>query len=135
MFESFKKTAPFVILFGMGSKYAHAVSNATCVAQGFLSKLNDAVFYPLIILLTGVALFMFLWGGFRFVLNAHNPSEREKGKSHMIYGIIGLLVMVSAASILAIAANTFDLSSDPSVGCGPYSGPSLEYLNSPPPAP
>lgn len=82
-------------------------SNATCVAQGFLDKLNTAVFFPLIILLTGVALFMFLWGGFLFVMNAHNPTARERGRKHMIYGVIGLLVMVSAAAILGIAANSF----------------------------
>lgn len=60
---------------------------------------------------------MFLWGGFQFILNAHNPTARETGKKHMIFGIIGLLVMVSAAAILAIAANTFGLSPDPSIGC------------------
>lgn len=89
--------------------YVYAASEATCVAQKFLSIINDAIFYPLITLLSGVALLVFLWGGFRFITNADNSTEREVGRSHMIYGIIGLLVMVSAMAILTIAANTFDL--------------------------
>ncbi len=89
-----------------------APSEATKAAQGFLDILNRQILYPLIILLSGVALLVFLWGGFQFIVNAHNPTERAKGRSHMIFGVIGLLVMVSAATILAIAANTFGLSSD-----------------------
>lgn len=98
--------------------YAYAqASKATCVAQSFLSKINDAVFYPLIILLLAVAFLVFLYGGFRFVSNANNPSEREVGKKHMIYGVIGILVMVSAYAILSIAANTFDLPVPGKEGC------------------
>lgn len=86
-----------------------AASQATCVAQGFLDKIYVAIFYPLVLLLTAVAFLMFLWGGFQFISNADNPSARETGRRHMLYGIIGLLVMVSALVILTIAANTFDL--------------------------
>ena len=117
-FASFKKWLLLAVLFLMNSSHVFAQpSNATCVAQGFLDRLNDAVFFPLIILLSGIALLMFLYGGLRFVLGANNPSMRENGQRHMIYGIIGLLVMVSAATILAIAANSFGLSADPGGAC------------------
>ena len=91
---------------------AYALTQAECVAQGFLDTLNDAVFYPLIIFLTALAFLVFLWGSFRFVLGAADSGARANGKRHMIYGIIGLLVMVSAGAILTIAANTFGLDSD-----------------------
>lgn len=90
----------------MGYVYA---SEATCVAQSFLAKLNEIIIYPLIMLLMAVALLMFLWGGFNFLRKAENSNDRETGKRHMIYGVLGLLVMTSAYAILSIAANTFGL--------------------------
>jgi hypothetical protein len=92
--------------------YAFAApSEATCVAQGFLGKINDAVLFPLIMLMMAIAFVYFLYGSFQFVVGADEPAARETGRKHMVYGIIGLLVMISAAGILAIAANTFGLDS------------------------
>lgn len=99
-------------------KFAYA-SEAACVAQDFLDKINDAVLFPAIALLAGIALLVFLWGGVQFIQNADDPSARQAGRGHMIYGIIGLLVMVSAFAILTIAANTFDLGiPDDEANCG-----------------
>ena len=97
--------------------YAYAQSAATCVAQGFLDRINTAVLFPLITLLTAIAFLFFLYGGFKFVMGANEPSEREKGRKHMLYGVIGLLVMVSAFAILSIAANTFGVSVEPGYLC------------------
>lgn len=78
-------------------------------ARGFVSAINDAILYPLISLMIGVALIVFMYGAFEFVRGADNDSEREKGKQHLLWGTVGLLVMVSAMAILSIAANTFNL--------------------------
>lgn len=87
----------------------YAASRATCAAQGFLDILNNAILYPLIYLLMGVALLMFLYGCFEYIKNSDNPSARTVGQRHIIFGLLGLLVMVSALAILTIAANTFGL--------------------------
>ena len=42
-------------------------------------------------------------------MNDSNGQAREEGKKHIMYGIIGLVVMVSAYTLLTIAANTFGL--------------------------
>jgi high-affinity Fe2+/Pb2+ permease len=60
-------------------------------------------------LMMSVALFVFVWGGYQFIANAASSEAQEKGKQHMLYGIIGLLVMVSAYAILRIAAGTFGI--------------------------
>jgi len=86
-------------------------SQATIAAKGFLDKINDFVLYPLIIFLTALALLLFLYGAMMFVINANNPAKRTEGKKHMIFGIIGLLVMTSAYTILLIAANTVGIPS------------------------
>lgn len=90
---------------------AYASSHtAACVAQGFLQLLNQTILYPLITLLLAVAFLWFLYGGALYIFNAAESGERDKGRKHMLYGVIGLLVMTSAFAILAIAANTFGVS-------------------------
>lgn len=76
-------------------------------AAGLVEQIQNIILFPLISLLLGVALLLFLWGAFRFVSNADDEGERTTGKRHMLFGIIGMLIMVSALSILRIAAGTF----------------------------
>ncbi|MCA9366228.1 hypothetical protein KC722_01475 [Candidatus Kaiserbacteria bacterium] len=86
-----------------------AYAAATDVAQGFVAKFNDIILFPLITLLMTVALVVFLWGCFEYVMGAANESKRELGRNHILWGIIGMLVMLSAQAILSIAAGTFGL--------------------------
>lgn len=94
-------------------------------AADFVSRFNDAILFPLIALMTGVAFLFFIYGSAEYILNAANDQAREIGKKHIMYGLIGLFVMVSAWGILSLAANTFGLNQqvncadDPSgSGCG-----------------
>ena len=82
---------------------------ASDVARGFLATLNEVIVYPLITLMLTVALVVFLWGSFQFIANAGAPGKREEGRKHIMWGIIGMLIMVSAYAILTIAAGTFGL--------------------------
>jgi hypothetical protein len=76
-------------------------------AKTMLAKIESVILFPLMTLMMALAFFYFLWGAYQFVLNADNDTMRAEGKSHMMYGIIGLLVMISAMAILSIAAGTF----------------------------
>lgn len=80
------------------------------LVEPFIGKLNVAILYPLISLLIGIALLMFLWGVFVYMKNADNDEARKTGQRHMLFGIIGLVIMVSAFAILSVAAETFGLS-------------------------
>ena len=84
-------------------------SNHVSTAQGFLDKINEAILFPLITLMMAIALLIFLYGCFEYVRNSASDGAREQGRKHIIWGIIGMLVMISAYSILTIAAGTFDL--------------------------
>lgn len=87
---------------------AHAQGGAA-TAVGFLNALNQAVIFPLITLLMAAALLVFLWGVFEYIRDATNDQSRTQGRSHMIWGIVGMLVMLSALGILTIAAATFGI--------------------------
>jgi hypothetical protein len=86
---------------------AYAAEGAhVTAAKAMLAKIESAILFPLMTLMMAVALLVFLWGMYEYVLNADDESARSTGKTHMMYGIIGLLVMISALSILRIAAGT-----------------------------
>jgi hypothetical protein len=92
--------------------YTLAASEAQVVAQSFLARINDAILFPLITLLMAVALLIFLYGAFEYVRGAQNDGDRETGRTHLLYGTIGMLVMLSALAILTIAAGTFGLENE-----------------------
>ncbi len=82
---------------------------ATGAAARFVAKLNEFFLFPLITLLSAIALLVFLWGCAQYIMNATVEAKKEEGKRHIGYGLLGLFVMVSAYAILTFAANTFDL--------------------------
>ncbi len=88
---------------------------ATAEAVSFVAKFNTVILYPTIALLTALAFFLFLLGCLQYLLNAGSSAGREKGMKNITYGIIGLVVMISAFTILKIAAATFGL--DDQVTC------------------
>ena len=78
-------------------------------AGKFVEKLNEIILFPLIALLSGIAFLVFVYGGVVYIFNGTSDTAREEGKQHMMYGIIGLVVMISAWGLLSIAVNTFGL--------------------------
>lgn len=78
-------------------------------AKTMLSRIEEVILFPIMTLMVSVALLVFLFGIYEYVLNANNDEARAVGQKHMLYGIIGLLVMVSAYAILKIAAGTFGI--------------------------
>ena len=56
-----------------------------------------------------IALLVFLYGSFIFITNAANESERTRGRQHILWGIVGMVVMVSAYAILTVATGTFGI--------------------------
>lgn len=76
----------------------------------FVARVNAALINPLLALIFTAALFLFLWGGFLFIARAGDLNAREAGKRHMLWGIIGMVVMASVFTILRIMLWTFDVS-------------------------
>ncbi|MCH7529516.1 hypothetical protein IIB50_00080 [Patescibacteria group bacterium] len=76
----------------------------------FVSNVNQYIINPLIGLLFTLALVMFLYGGAQFILRASEDEGRETGKQHMIWGVIGMFIMISVFGILGVVTNTFGIS-------------------------
>ncbi len=89
--------------------YAAGGAHVTA-AQSMIAKLEAAIIFPLITLMMSVAFLYFVWGVYQYILNAEDEGARSTGKQHMMFGIIGFLIIISAYGILKIAAGTFGVS-------------------------
>jgi hypothetical protein len=53
-----------------------------------------------------LALVYFLWGVVEYLMHADEPEARSTGARHMIWGVIGLAIMVGVFGIMNIIINT-----------------------------
>ena len=77
--------------------------------DSFVSNVNKFIINPLIILLFALAVVYFLYGVFEFISNQENEEKKTTGKSHMIWGIVGIVIMMGVFTILNIIMNTFNI--------------------------
>lgn len=76
----------------------------------FLANVDSMIINPLIEFLFALAIVFFLYGVFEFILNQNNEEKKTTGKSHMIWGIIGITIMLGVWTILSIILNTMGIS-------------------------
>ncbi len=77
--------------------------------NAFISKVEKAIIDPLVTLIALAAFVVFVWGVVEFIANAGNEEKRATGQRHMIWGIIGLVIIFAAKAIVAIGASTFGI--------------------------
>jgi hypothetical protein len=53
-----------------------------------------------------VATLVFVWGVQAFVGAADDAEARSKGAQHMIWGILGMAIMIGAVTLVNIIGNT-----------------------------
>ena len=64
---------------------------------------------PAILLLFGVALVVFIWGLVQFLWAANvGGKDSATGKQHMLWGVVGMFIMVAAYGILNLIQNTLN---------------------------
>ncbi|HEX8946930.1 MAG TPA: hypothetical protein VF829_01825 [Candidatus Paceibacterota bacterium] len=64
---------------------------------------------PVILLLSGTAFIVFIWGVFQFVKNAGDESKRAEAQKSILWGIVGLVIIFGVYGILNVATSTFGL--------------------------
>ena len=57
-------------------------------------------------IIAGLALLGFFWGLVQYIFSAGDDTKKEKGQQHMIWGVIGLFVMMSVFGIMQLIINT-----------------------------
>ena len=77
--------------------------------DNFLIKVNAQIVNPLIKFLFALAIAYFLYGVFEFISNQANEEKKTTGKSHMIWGIVGITIMLGVWGILSIILNSLNI--------------------------
>ena len=71
-----------------------------------MKSVNRVIINPLIILLFALAVVYFLYGLVKYLLSPENEEIRKSSKSHMLWGIIGMFIMISVFGIMSLILNT-----------------------------
>ncbi len=72
-----------------------------------VKNLFTLVIDPVVRLIFAAAAFYFVWGVFKYIRSADEPSERAAGGKHILFGAIGLFIMVSVWGIIAVLRKTW----------------------------
>jgi hypothetical protein len=78
-----------------------------------LGRFIHYIINPFILLVFATGMMLFMVGFVQFMWNLNKGGDSSSGKQHMLWGVIGMLIMVSFYGIIAILSNTFQLGVDP----------------------
>lgn len=94
-------------------------------ATELIKKINAAIVNPIIVVMFACALFLFLWGVRAYITGADNTEVRQKGANQMMWGIIGMSIMMMTFGIIRIVLKTFGITS----GTTPASQETIENID------
>jgi uncharacterized membrane protein YidH (DUF202 family) len=93
------------------AQIAHASLN------GFIASVDAKIINPLISFLFALAVVFFLYGVFEFIANQENEEKKTTGKQHMLWGIIGITIMLGTFMIMNTILSTLGITGiDPEQG-------------------
>jgi len=78
-------------------------------ASDIMNRLVDLIINPLILLVFALGFFYFMWGMVVFLWNSREGEVSNEGKQHMIWGIVGMFIMVSVYGIITLITGTFGI--------------------------
>lgn len=88
----------------------HIIPVAEASVKTLVQSINRVLINPLIFMIFALAMVYFIYGLARYLLSPDNEEIRKASKSHMLWGIIGMVIMVSAFGIMNIITNTLGTS-------------------------
>lgn len=77
--------------------------------DSFLLNVNSMIINPIITVLFALAAVFFLFGVLQFFLNQENEEKKTSGKNHMMWGIIGITIMMGVWTIMNMILATLNI--------------------------
>ncbi|MCR4325840.1 MAG: hypothetical protein NUV59_03485 [Patescibacteria group bacterium] len=78
-------------------------------AADIVTRFRIYLIDPAILIVFAVGFFFFVFGLVEFLWKLNEGGDNKEGKQHMIWGIVGMLIMVSVYGILSLVTNTFGI--------------------------
>lgn len=88
---------------------AQAAADLTPLKK-FIIKVEVIILNPAIKLGFAVALIVFLYGVFEFIKDSESSDARATGGKHIMWGIIGMFIMIAAGGIINLVCGSWGLS-------------------------
>ena len=82
------------------------MNNQVIDGEAVLQNVVTQIFSPLYQLAAACAFIYFLYGVAKFIYDMRNPEEKNTGKAHLLYGLIGLFIIFSVGGILSFFNDT-----------------------------
>ena len=82
------------------------IPTAEASVETLMKSIDRVIINPLIVLLFALAVVYFIYGLARYLLSPDNEEVRKSSKAQMLWGIIGMFIMVSVFGILSLIMNT-----------------------------
>lgn len=71
-----------------------------------LTRVKENILNPIIALLFALAILYFLYGVVKFLYHMGDKAGNEEGKKHLLWGTVGLAIMVSVYGLLNLITAT-----------------------------
>lgn len=95
-----------------------------------VGRFTTYVIDPALLILAAAGFFFFVWGLVEFLWTLSQGGHPDEGKQHMIWGLLGMVIMFSVVGIIALINNTFGFGVNVnSAGTGTYN-PDTSVVNS-----
>src|SRR5580692_6937667 len=79
-----------------------------------LTQLETYIINPALLVVFTAGLFLFMYGLVEFMWNLNRGESRTSvGTNHMLWGVVGMTIMLSFYGIISLLSNTFGLGIDP----------------------
>lgn len=75
----------------------------------FITNVDRTIINPLIYFLFALAVVYFLYGVLDFLMNQENEEKKTAGKKHILWGIVGITIMLGVWTILGMIISTFGI--------------------------
>lgn len=90
-----------------------------------LQRFNELIIQPTIYLILTAGLLLFIYGLVLYIYKLREGGDHKEGLQHMLWGLIGMFIMVSVYGIISLIINT--------IGADP-TNPDINRINNVKPA-
>ena len=81
---------------------AEAAATIPPSVLAFVGKISTTILNPIIALMFGLATAYFVYGVAKYIWSPESEEARLEGRTSMIWGIVGMLIMVSVFGIMRL---------------------------------
>lgn len=115
---------PIAVHESSGASVCKAADNPAAGGGGITAFISQLVSIMNLIVpfLIGLAVFLIIWGILGYISHAADEEKRQEAKDFIMWGVIGVFLMLSVWGLISILVNTFNLDNSNTIATERYGG-------------